>query len=259
VATINIANLTFTHKGNYDGSTAYVKNDVVFYATNGNAYIAKQNTTGNAPTNGTYWSQFAAGSGGIWNAGLSLGSAGQAVKVNAAGNALEFGTAGGVIQRKIIHDPSTGSVASNTPVEWTPFNMTFTPTATGNILELELSSMWSSRATQWGAYFYDSTNAVKIGVGNADGSRQRLALTSGVNNANSWVSVGHSKVYYAAPNTNATIFKVYIGTHGGTTFYHNRNNQNSNSSNVDDARVTSSFSITEYASSIYTGSGQNNA
>ena len=92
MATINIANLSFTHKGDYDGSTAYVKNDVVYYATNGNAYIAKQGTTGNVPTNGTYWSQFAAGSGGIWNAGLSLGSAGQVVKVNAAGNALEFGT-----------------------------------------------------------------------------------------------------------------------------------------------------------------------
>ena len=99
---------------------------------------------------------------------------------------------------------------------------------------------------------------VIIGVGAADGSRQRLSLTSGVNNSNSWVSLGHSKVYYAAPNTNATIFKVYIGTHGGTTFYHNRNNQNSNTANVDDARTTSSISITEYASSIYTGSGQQN-
>ena len=92
MATINIANLTFTHKGDYDGSTAYVKNDVVYYSTNGNAYIAKQNTTGNVPTNATYWSQFAQGSGGIWNAGLSLGSAEQVVKVNSGGNALEFGT-----------------------------------------------------------------------------------------------------------------------------------------------------------------------
>ena len=92
MATINIANLSFTHKGDYDGSTAYVKNDVVYYATNGNADIVKQGTTGNVPTNGTYWSQFAAGSGGIWNAGLSLGSASEVVKVNAAGNALEFGT-----------------------------------------------------------------------------------------------------------------------------------------------------------------------
>ena len=90
MATVNIANLTFTHRGNYDGSTAYSKNDVVYYSTNGNAYIAKQATTGNAPTNGTYWSQFAAGSGGIWNAGLSLGSEGQVVKVSSG--ALAFGT-----------------------------------------------------------------------------------------------------------------------------------------------------------------------
>jgi len=92
VATVNIGNLTFTHRGDYASGTAYVKNDVVYYATNGNAYIAKQATTGNAPTNGTYWSQFAAGSGGIWNAGLSLGSGSQQLRVNSSGNALEFFT-----------------------------------------------------------------------------------------------------------------------------------------------------------------------
>ena len=92
MATINIGNLTFTHKGDYDGSTAYAKNDVVYYSTNGNAYIAKQATTGNVPTNATYWNQFAQGSGGIWNAGLSLGSASQNLRVNSGGNALEFYT-----------------------------------------------------------------------------------------------------------------------------------------------------------------------
>ena len=92
MATVNIGNLTFTHRGDYAGGTAYAKNDVVYYSTNGNAYIAKQATTGNAPTNGTYWSQFAAGSGGIWNAGLSLGSGSQQLRVNSSGNALEFFT-----------------------------------------------------------------------------------------------------------------------------------------------------------------------
>ena len=258
MATVNIGNLSFTHRGDYAGGTAYAKNDVVYYATNGNAYIAKQATTGNAPTNGTYWSQFAAGSGGIWNAGLSMGSAGSAVKVNAAGNALEFGTAGGVIQRKIVHDSSNGTVASNTPVEWTPFNMTFTPTTAGNLLELEIHDYWSSQATQWGGYFYDSTNDVRIGVGAADGSRPRMSFMNGINNAVSWVGFGGARAYYSAPNTNATIFKVYIGTHAGTTFWHNRNEQNTNNTNMDEARTTGSFTITEYASSIYTGSGQLN-
>ena len=90
MATINIGSLSFTHKGDYASGTAYVKNDVVYYATNGNAYVAKQATQGNAPTNATYWSQFAQGSGGIWSGALPLGSAEQIVQVNSAGNALEF-------------------------------------------------------------------------------------------------------------------------------------------------------------------------
>jgi len=92
MATINIGNLAFTHKGDYDGSTAYVKNDVVYYSSTGSAYIAKQSTTGNLPTSTAHWNIFSAGSGGIWNAGLSLGSAGQVVKVNSGASALEFGT-----------------------------------------------------------------------------------------------------------------------------------------------------------------------
>ena len=34
MATINLGNLTFTHKGDYAGGTAYVKNDVVYYNCN---------------------------------------------------------------------------------------------------------------------------------------------------------------------------------------------------------------------------------
>ena len=88
MATIDIGKLTFTHKGDYASGTAYVLNDVVYY--NGSAYIAKQSTTGNVPTNTTYWSTFTAGSGGIWNSGLSLGSANQVVAVNSGASALEF-------------------------------------------------------------------------------------------------------------------------------------------------------------------------
>jgi len=90
MATIDIGKLTFTHKGDYAGGTAYVANDVVYY--NGSAYIAKTSTTGNLPTSTAHWNLFSAGSGGIWNSGLALGTAGQAVKVNSAANALEFGT-----------------------------------------------------------------------------------------------------------------------------------------------------------------------
>jgi len=90
MATIDIGKLTFTHKGDYAGGTAYVANDVVYY--NGSAYIAKTSTTGNLPTSTAHWNTFAAGSGGIWNAGLSIGTANQLLRVNSGGNALEFHT-----------------------------------------------------------------------------------------------------------------------------------------------------------------------
>ena len=92
MATIDIGKIKPVFKGAYNNSTAYVLDDIVYY--NGSSYVAKQSTTGNVPTNGTYWEVLASGSGGIWDANLSIGSAGQAVLVNSAGNALEFGSGG---------------------------------------------------------------------------------------------------------------------------------------------------------------------
>ena len=109
MATIDIGKLTFTHKGDYAGGTAYVLNDVVYY--NGSAYIAKTSTTGNLPTSTAHWNTFAAGSGGIWNAGLSLGTAGQVVKVNSGASALEFGTVSSDYV-KIATADATGTPAS---------------------------------------------------------------------------------------------------------------------------------------------------
>ena len=39
----------------YDAATAYATGDEVYYATTGYYYTALQSTTGNAPTNATYW------------------------------------------------------------------------------------------------------------------------------------------------------------------------------------------------------------
>ena len=90
MATIDIGKIKPVFKGAYNNSTAYVLDDIVYY--NGSSYVAKQSTTGNVPTNGTYWEVLASGSGGIWDGSLSLGTAGQVVKVNSGASALEFGT-----------------------------------------------------------------------------------------------------------------------------------------------------------------------
>ena len=169
MATINLGNLTFTHKGDYAGGTAYVKNDVVYYATNGNAYIAKQATTGNAPTSTAHWDVFAAGSGGIWNAGLSLGSANQSVRVNSGGNALEFYTpsGGGVLQVKetvydVLHDFNNSSynyINSN-------FKVDITPTAADSkfLLEANVSIGMSNHDCGCGFGFLDS----QVGTGDSN-------------------------------------------------------------------------------------------
>ncbi len=90
MATIDIGKIKPVFKGTYDNSTAYTLDDIVYY--NGSSYVAKTSTTGNLPTDTTKWNILASGSGGIWDSTLSLGSAGQSVKVNSGGTALEFGT-----------------------------------------------------------------------------------------------------------------------------------------------------------------------
>ena len=120
MATINLGNLTFTHKGDYAGGTAYVKNDVVYYATNGNSYIAKTSTTGNAPTSTAHWDLFVAGASGIFSGGLSLGSANQVVAVNSSANALEFQDASGGAWEKLGQVVHTGSSVSAVDVDFTP-------------------------------------------------------------------------------------------------------------------------------------------
>ena len=138
MATIKLGNLTFTHKGDYDGSTAYVKNDVVYYSTNGNAYIAKQSTTGNVPTNATYWNQFAQGSGCIWNAGLSLGSANEILQVNSGATALEFTTKpeGKVKAVHFLSNNTRTSLSSAVNLTWLTVG-SFTKTDASTILYIQ--------------------------------------------------------------------------------------------------------------------------
>ena len=53
MATINLGNIKFTWQGAYNNSTAYAVDDVVSY--NGSSYVCILASTGNLPTNTTYW------------------------------------------------------------------------------------------------------------------------------------------------------------------------------------------------------------
>lgn len=111
MASTTLGRLTQVWQGTYAGGTAYVVDDVVEY--NGGTYICTAATTGNLPTDTSYWDNMATASGlssiGSLAAGdvvyyngsawtrLGIGSAGQALKVNSGATALEYGSVGKLI------------------------------------------------------------------------------------------------------------------------------------------------------------------
>jgi hypothetical protein len=100
MATINLGNIKFNWQGAYNGATAYVVDDVVSY--NGSSYICKLASTGNLPTNATYWDQMSsAGTNGTNGTDLTTTLTTQGDLVYRDGSGLQrlgAGTAGQVLQ-----------------------------------------------------------------------------------------------------------------------------------------------------------------
>jgi len=100
MATINLGSIKFKWQGAYAGGTSYTLDDVVSY--NGSSYICILASTGNLPTNATYWEQMSsAGTNGTDGTDLTttLTTQGDIVYRDASGLArLGAGTAGQVLQ-----------------------------------------------------------------------------------------------------------------------------------------------------------------
>ena len=96
MATLNLGNIKFNWKGAYSGGTAYVVDDVVSYL--GGSYICKLASTGNLPTNGTYWDTLALGgdvASTLTTQGDILYRDGSGLQRLAAGTNGQFLTSGG--------------------------------------------------------------------------------------------------------------------------------------------------------------------
>ena len=264
MATINIGNLAFTHKGDYDGSTAYAKNDVVYYSSTGSAYIAKQATTGNLPTSTAHWNIFSAGSGGIWNAGLSLGSAGQAVKVNAAANALEFADAGGgVLQIKRATRASDGSFSSSSAYASWGTSVTITPTANNSSFWINATAYGSpaNHDTPWKYNISDSQVGATTPIF-ADASRSHTHM-GGTSNfgVGAWGNVSYLGNYFL-PQTNVGGMYTPASNNGSARTFdiicrHSSNgtlkiNQTWIHNNTQSSGGVSTIEVWEIANGIYT-------
>jgi hypothetical protein len=116
MATVNLGSIKFKWKGTYNGATAYTVDDVVSY--NGSSYICILASTGNLPTNATYFEQMSsAGTNGTngTDLGTTLTTQGDLVYRDGSGlQRLGAGTAGQVLQTGGAGaNPSWGTVSSD--------------------------------------------------------------------------------------------------------------------------------------------------
>ena len=119
MATINIGSIKFKWQGAYNGATAYTVDDVVSY--NGSSYICIANSTGNLPTDTSYFEQMSAkgtdGTNGTNGTDLTTTLTTQGDLVYRDGSGLQrlgAGTAGQVLQTGGAGaNPSWSSVSSD--------------------------------------------------------------------------------------------------------------------------------------------------
>jgi hypothetical protein len=120
MATVNLGSIKFKWKGTYSGATAYTVDDVVSY--NGSSYICILASTGNLPTNATYFEQMSsAGTNGtdltttlttqgdlVYRDGsglvrLGAGTAGQVLQTGGAGANPAWGTVNSGLVQTVVH------------------------------------------------------------------------------------------------------------------------------------------------------------
>ena len=139
MATLNLGNIKFNWKGAYAGGTAYVVDDVVSYS--GSSYICKLASTGNLPTDGTYWDQMSSAGTDGTDLTSTLTTQGDILYRDGSGlQRLGAGTAGQVLQ-------SGGSGAN---VSWTTVSGDLSNSgATQNVYKHVLSSTVDINSTSY--------------------------------------------------------------------------------------------------------------
>jgi hypothetical protein len=210
MATINLGAIKFNWQGAYAGGTAYVVDDVVSY--NGSSYVCKLASTGNLPTNATYWDQMSsAGTNGTngTDLGTTLTTQGDLVYRDGSGlQRLGAGTAGQVLQTGGAGaNPSWGtlssdavklaSVATNTTHTTIDVNGYFDDTTyshyklvmhsikpENNGGEITAKFMTSASTTQDGDNFLVLHTGFQSGSGASDG--QQIRKYWNVNSFNDW-------------------------------------------------------------------------
>ncbi len=155
MATVNIGSLRFDWKGAYNGSTAYAVDDVVSY--NGSSYICILASTGNLPTNTTYFQPMATKGTDGTDVGTTLTTQGDILYRDGSGlQRLAAGTNGQVLQTGGTGaNPSWGTVSSD-------MVKLATVTASGSASTLSVDGYFSATYKNYKFYvnnFYPSSTS----------------------------------------------------------------------------------------------------
>ena len=231
MATIDLGKIKFNWRNEYDGSTAYVPDDCVYY-TDGSvvsSYICKTASTGNAPSSGGTlhgsWDYLAKGQnasptttqgdlivrGASADERLGIGAAGKALKVNSSGNGLEYGSGGGVLGMKEINVTNMSSLSlSNNGWTGAPsaFEISYTATSTTShfLLEAFLSLGTEHHDLMYSLNWWDSLKGLSDGyelftLQSTLSNRERgtfATIPSGAGVSSEWDSYWLSGQYFSA-------------------------------------------------------------
>ena len=257
MATLNLGAIRYNWKGAYDGSTAYVVNDVV--SANGNSYICIQAGTGQAVGNATaYWNiMSSAGTNGtdgtdltstltaqgdiVYRDGsglakLGAGTSGQALLTQGSGANPIWGSAGGI--KQVITGESSTVFQVTSPDESSKYyptsnkiTATITPSSTSSKILVQAIS--TCRAE-------DTGSDVAVGI----------VIKESISGGSTTDIIGHSSSHYATG--------LYFSTYPSSN-YRVRLVEFALSSPNTTSAITYEVGIVSYANSQYVELNENNS
>ena len=235
MATVNLGKIKLKWRGGWNSNDAFTADDVVSY-TDGSvtsSYIAVATSTNQVPSTGgsansTYWEYLAKGQassptttqgdlivrGASTDERLAIGTPGQALKVNGAGNGLTYGVAGGLLQAKQwVKNSTITNAATSDTVLASPFDGTaqITPAAAGNIIKATYF-VTCDHAQNWRSTKYRLDYSID------GGSNWRglagMSITTGSNSGNHmYGNNGNIAVMFNPNTTNPVYVRVVINCH----------------------------------------------
>jgi hypothetical protein len=215
MATVNLGSIKFKWKGTYSGATAYTVDDVVEY--NGSSYICILASTGNLPTNATYFEQMsqkgADGTNGTNGTDLTTTLTTQGDLVYRDGSGLQrlgAGTSGqALITGGTGANPSWGTISS--PIEKVSYLEHATRVSTSGGVDVQLYSGTFTKAKAGSKIYVMTTIPVDDSTTNG-GSYMYIQLTDGVTTQRQFGGI--TRPYATQTESEG----VYVNTRFGSNF-----------------------------------------